>query len=786
MQALLKKFIFKAQKDYTLNLFFDFFYFLCVFLQILKKEGDKMILDSDLTLEKDALYQDLMAVISKNIQDATILQKITQAYLFAKEKHHGQTRFTGEPYIIHPCAVTKILAQLNSEPNTLMAGLLHDVLEDTNATMQDLTSLFGEDVAYLVYRATKLTKIAFHKNQGHADNQQKMFLAMAKDIRVVIVKIADRLHNMQTLNSMPSEKQLRIAKETLEIHAPLTHRLGLFEIKSQLEDLSLRYAFPQEYYRVSNLIRLKKQQREESITKIITNIKSLLDSHQLKNYTIKGRVKNIYSIYKKIVKRKVSFEEIFDLLAIRIIVPTVDLCYQCLGIIHGHFSPLPLRFKDYIAVPKPNLYQSLHTTVLTKDGSLFEMQIRTQEMDEIAEKGIAAHWAYKENKTYSQEAKQLELAKKLRWYQELVKITMDAKNHPEETPKEFVDSIKNDILSDNVYVFTPTQEVFELPKGSTPIDFAFRIHSAVGSKMTAAIINGQIVPIDYQLKNGDIISIKTNKNILSVNKDWLRMVKTTHAKRKIKGFLKKDIKENKTEYLAEIQKGKDIIEKELTANKIELSLIDNNFVQKHFERYNIQTLNDFYYEIAKKQLNPKSVINKLLVLAKETLSQNILQKQMAKSHKKLKHQSETGVIIEGLRNPKLKLASCCTPIYNDEILGFVTKGRGIIVHRKECNNLAQCDEKRLITASWQQDPTIAKYPAWISIIASTKDTLVQQIINKINSFNVSILEFNVINKQKLETIIKIRILIANTKELNNLITNLYKISQIYQIQRINN
>lgn len=729
---------------------------------------------------KDNLLDDLMDIIAKNIGDEKILNNITQAYLFAKKKHNNQMRLTGEPYLTHPCAVTKILAQLNSEPNTLMAGLLHDMLEDTPTTIEELTELFGQDVAYLVYRVTKLTGIAFHKSKGQADNQQKMFLAMARDIRVVIIKIADRLHNMQTLGAMPREKQIRIAKETLEIHAPLTHRLGLFQIKSQLEDLALRYSLPEEYYRISDLIKLKKEQREQSVANVIKTIKTIFAKHHLQNAIIKGRIKNIYSIYKKITQRKVKFEEIFDLLAIRIIVDNVDECYQSLGIIHGYFSPLPLRFKDYIAVPKPNLYQSLHTTVLMKDDFLFEIQIRTKKMDEIAEKGIAAHWAYKENKAYSQEDKQIEIAKKLRWYQELVKITNDSQNHPEETSKEFVDAIKNDILSDNVYVFTSKQEVFELPKGSTPIDFAFRIHTEVGSKMIAAIINGQIAPLDYQLKNGDIINIKTNKNLLSVNKDWLRIVKTSHAKRKIKAFFKKE--QNEVD-LAVIQKGKDILEKELALHKIDI-VLDQNFIQKHFERYNISSLNEFYEEIGKKQLNIKTVINKILSFTTQNTSQAYLEKQMARSNQKLTHQNDTGIIIEGLKNPHLKLASCCSPVWGDEVTGFLTKGRGIVIHRKDCINLKAVDDQRVILATWTS-ATNVKYSAWISLIATSKDNLTQQVINKINGFKISILELNVINNQKLETIIKLRVLTANIKELNTLIVNLYKIPQIHQIQRGN-
>src|SRR5690606_3579089 len=454
---------------------------------------------------------------------------ITRAYQLAKEKHLGQMRKSGEPYITHPVAVARILAELEAGPNTLVAALLHDTVEDTDLTLNDLERLFGKDITSLVDAVTKLNKLIF-QDIVQTDNQQKMILAMAKDIRVVLIKIADRIHNMRTLDSMAPEKQLRIAKETLDIFAPIAHRLGLFRWKAELEDRSLRFVDPAMYYKVSNLVKAKKDERESSISGVIDYIKSLFDESGLKDFDIKGRIKNIYSIYKKMVNGGRAFEDIYDLLAVRIIVDKVETCYQSLGIIHAHFTPIPKRFKDYIAVPKPNMYQSLHTTVLHSDGTLFEVQIRTHEMDKVAEDGIAAHWAYKESKVYSKEKEQFEIASKLKWCADLLKLTED--NDDKESSQEFIDTIKTDILSANVYVFTPKGEVIELPAGSTPIDFAYRIHTDVGHRMVGAIVNGRIVTLDHTLQTGDVVSIKTNKNSSGPSDDWLKIAKSPHARHK--------------------------------------------------------------------------------------------------------------------------------------------------------------------------------------------------------------------------------------------------------------
>lgn len=733
--------------------------------------------ENELNQEEQKIFQELMSKIKSYITNENILIQINKSYLLAKKKHKNQKRITGENFIIHPIYVTQILADLQSEPNTLMAGLLHDVLEDTDLTLEEIKSNVGEDVANIVKRTTKLTKLMFNQQQRQIENQQKMFLAMANDIRVVLVKLADRLHNMKTLKIMRPDKRIRISQETLTIYVPLAHRLGLFKIKSELEDLSFRYIQPEKYYQISSLINMKKNQREKSIQEIINNIKILLNQSNITNFSISGRSKNIYSIYKKMKQRQVGLEEIFDLLAIRIIVNEVDLCYRCLGIIHSHYSPLPLRFKDYIAVPKPNLYQSLHNTVLSKDGTLFELQIRTKEMDEIAEKGIATHWGYKENKIYSKQDKQLEIAKKLRWYQELIKITQDSDDYLNKNPKNFVNVIKNDILTENVYVFTPKQEVYELTKGSTPIDFAFLIHSSIGYRMTRAIVNGKIVPLDYILKNGDIISITTNKNLFRVNKEWLKIVKTTYAKKLIKKVLNQEKQKN----LYLIKTGQDILEKELNNKKINFT-IDKNFLTEFFHKQDIQNINDLYIAIANKKINCNYVINQINLSLKK--NKNIFEQQIIKNYNnKASYCNNSGVFIEGVENIKLKLANCCTPVFNEDIIGFISKRKGINIHKKACPNIKKYDSNEIIDAHWYKDNPKLKYFAWIFLIGSRNSTLLIDINKKINALGIYILKINVINDKSSETKIKLKILIHNIKEIEKLISNLSQLPNIYQIYR---
>jgi GTP pyrophosphokinase len=721
---------------------------------------------------EDTLLQSLIESFDSYIKRESDRKLIEKAYFLSKEKHEGQMRKSGEPYITHPVAVAKIIADLRGGPATIIAALLHDTVEDTSLTLKEVETDFGIDIALLVDGVTKIGKLSFTTKASQADNHQKMLLAMAKDIRVVLIKIADRLHNVRTLESMSPEKQYKIASETLEIYAPLAHRLGIFKIKAELEDRSLRYTDPPMYYRVSNMIQTKKNEREKSIDRVIENIKVLFADSSLHDFEIKGRIKNIFSIYKKMVKDNRAFEDIYDLLAVRIIVDKIENCYQALGIIHANFTPIPRRFKDYIAVPKPNMYQSLHTTVLSDDGTLFEVQIRTPEMDQIAEYGIAAHWAYKENKTYSKEREQFEIAQKLKWYGELLKMSEDT-DETSGGAEEFVGTIKGDILDANVYVFTPKGEVIELPKGSTPIDFAYRIHTDVGNKMVGALVNNRIVTLDYELNTGDIVSVKINKNSQGPSEDWLKIAKSQHARHKIKGFL------NKLRSDSIMSIGKDMLERELSQHKI-TEVIDDAFVKKHFEKNMVLTVEDMYLEIGKNNLSPKTVVNKLI--GAETDPNMLLQRQMEKASKQLTTHSETGVVIEGLTSPQLKLANCCLPIPGDPIIGYISKTSGIVIHTTFCPNCKQFEENRLIEAFWSTNIT-RKFPTWIKIIGGNKPTLLTEVVTAINAQSVAIAEVNAITTSSLEMIIKIKVSISHSNTLQTLMANVKKIPDIYTVER---
>ncbi|MGE4320331.1 MAG: bifunctional (p)ppGpp synthetase/guanosine-3',5'-bis(diphosphate) 3'-pyrophosphohydrolase [Acholeplasmataceae bacterium] len=722
---------------------------------------------------QDLLFDSLAEGFSSYIHNEHDIEQIRKAYQIAKDKHTGQMRKTGDPYITHPIAVAKILTELTAGPATIIAALLHDTVEDTDYTLEEVEKEFGSDVAAMVDGVTKIGKLSFNTVASQADNHQKMLLAMAKDIRVVLIKIADRLHNIRTLQSMTPEKQYRIASETLEIYAPLAHRLGIFRIKAELEDKSLRYTDPPMYYRVSNMIQAKKAEREASIGQIIDKVQELFVHNDLVEYEIKGRIKNIYSIYKKMVRDNRAFEDIYDLLAVRIIVDKVEQCYQALGLIHANFTPIPRRFKDYIAVPKPNMYQSLHTTVLSEDGTLFEVQIRTHEMDQIAEYGIAAHWAYKENKTYSKEREQFEIAQKLKWYGDLLKMSEDS-DETEAGAKEFVSTIKGDILDANVYVFTPKGEVIELPKGATPIDFAYRIHTDVGNKMVGAIVNNRIVTLDYELATGDIVSVKTNKNQEGPSEDWLKIAKSSHAKHKIKSHLNK---QNRDQL---IQIGESMLDKEIASQKIDHTKIDDAFVKKNFEKNMLENVIDLYLEIGKGLISPKTVVQK--VLGREVDREQMLQRQMEKAARQLTTHHETGVVIEGLSSPQIKLANCCLPIPGDPILGFVSKTSGIVIHNAACPNCKQFDENRLIEAFWS-DQIERKYPTRIKIVGTARPTLLTEVVTAVNAMSIAIAEVNAMTSSNLEMTIKLKVSINDLQTLNNVMVNIKKVSDITFVER---
>ncbi len=719
-------------------------------------------------------FFDLFELVQKYIHKEESLDLITKAYNWAYELHDGQFRKSGEPYIIHPLNVACILANLHVGPDTICAGLLHDVIEDTNATREELANEFSEDIAEIVDGVTKISNLKFVSlEEKQVENHQKMLLAMGKDIRVIVVKLADRLHNIRTLNFMPEEKRERIARETLEIYAPLAHKLGMFRIKAELEDSSLKYVDREAYIKISSLIKNDTSARISNVDHTIAEIKKILEKENIHDYTIKGRIKNIYSIYKKMVNQNKDFKDIYDILAIRVIVKTISECYQVLGLIHANYSPVPKRFKDYIAVPKPNMYQSLHTTVISADGFTFEVQIRTEEMDQIAELGIAAHWAYKEGIEYNKEKEQFEIAQKLKWYGDLLKFSEEDKN---DSAKQYVDAVKEEILTNNVYVYTPTGEVVDLPVGSTPIDFAYKIHTNIGNKTVGAIVNNHIVPLDYELQNGDIISIKTNKNSFGPSEAWLKIAKTSHAKHKIKSFLNK---QNRDILLG---RGKDLVDEEFKLNKITDYDITDNFVKENFSKNNLLTVDDLFVDCAKGNVSAKTIVSKYTGSMQVNQDQ-LLNRQIERSQKILSTNSETGVVVEGLKNPLIKIGSCCNPIPGDNIIGYITKGNGIVVHNISCKNCKTFQMERIIPLDWAQDPG-RKYPASIKIEATSNINLVVEIMNMVSQCGLSILAINA-NTHSIETTVKLKVMVKNLTDLKNLIINLQKIRFIYSIEREN-
>lgn len=718
-------------------------------------------------------FLEVFEQINTYIHKQSDLDLIKKAYEFASLKHQNQFRKSGEAYIIHPLAVTMILAQLHVGPNTLTAGLLHDLVEDTDTTLEDIASMYNPDVASIVDGVTKVSQLVFASlEKKQVATHQKMLLAMSKDIRVIIVKLADRLHNMRTMEFMKPESQIRISRETLEIYAPLAHRLGMFTIKAELEDRSLRYLDPDMYFKINSLIKNKENNQNDIVGVMINEISDYLkkDAPNLSDFNIKGRIKGIYSIYKKMINQNKRFEDIYDVYAIRLIVNEVGECYQCLGIIHSHYTPIPTRIKDYIAVPKANMYQSLHTTIIGKNGQPVEVQIRTHEMDEIAELGVAAHWAYKENAVYSKDKEQFEIAQKLKWYGELLSYSEESQDE-----SEFVESVRGDFLDKSIYVYTPNGEVIDLVNGSTPLDFAYRIHTNLGNTTVGATVNGRIVPLSYELKNGDIVNIRTSKTSYGPSEDWLNIVKTTNAKHKIKAFLNKQNKD------ILISQGKDNLERELSIRQINLEITDR-FVKENFSKNNLSTTEDLYLEIGKGLLSSKTVCNK--IVGQVNKEEDALQKQIEKSNKIIVTNSDTGVIVEGLSNPLIKLGNCCGPIPGDKIYGYISKGKGIAVHREGCKNLESLDKKRLLELKWATNIQ-RKYVAYIKITAQQSPSLLADIINAVSANKMSISSINAVNDENLTTLVKLKLLTLNTLELDKFIINLKKITSVINIERDN-
>lgn len=728
-------------------------------------------------METKKTIDDLILQAKTYLKNPKSIQMIKDAFELARLKHEGQFRKSGDPYIQHPLEVAYMLAELHSSPTTIVAGLLHDLLEDTDLTPEDMKKQFGEEVVNIVDGVTKISQLKYMtKEKALAKTHQKILLAMAKDIRVVLVKLLDRVHNMRTLDYLAHEKQIKIAQETKDLYAPLAHQLGMYKIKAELEDLSLKYLSPKEYQQIHDRIKETTSIREEDVHRMSHLIEELLKANNIENFQITGRIKNIYSISKKMRQKELDFDQIYDLMALRILVPTLEACYHVLGLVHSQWTPIPKRFKDYIATPKPNLYQSLHTTIVGLIGKIYEIQIRTYEMDEIAENGVAAHWAYKEDKSLSPEKEQIEITTKLRWYKDLLSY---AEMNEDEDEDPF-DNIRDDIFSANVYVFTPKGDVLDFPTDSTPLDFAYRIHTEIGNKTVGAIVNGKIVPLNYRLKTGDVVEIKTNKNFNGPNEAWLKIVKTNHAKHKIISVLNKQRRDSL------IEKGKEEFERVCKTDGFGVVKIDDKLISSSFEKLNLSTVDDFYFEIGKGSLSARGAANKITGKT-EKLDEEALIKFYSDEEarrKKRKIPNEWGVVVEGLDKAQIKLANCCYPVLGDEIIGYVTKGHGIVVHRHECHNITNSDQERFIDVNWDQDITTPiPYQSYILIYSFDRKNIVAELINMLNSYALNITSISSGKDKSGNLLTRVKLTVNNLENLNSTITNLYKISDVYSVER---
>jgi GTP diphosphokinase / guanosine-3',5'-bis(diphosphate) 3'-diphosphatase len=719
------------------------------------------------------MLQDLMDIIKKYnpTNDAEIVER---AYNYAVKAHDGQKRVSGEDYIIHPVEVAKILAELNMDNITIAAGILHDVIEDTKCTYEDCKNLFGEEIAMLVDGVTKLGKLEYKtKEEQQAESLRKMFIAMAKDIRVVLIKLADRLHNMRTLKYMPTEKQKEKAKETMEIYAPIAHRLGISKVKWEMEDLALRYLEPKEYYELVEKVAKKRKEREEEINHVIELLKEKFKEVGIEAH-IEGRPKSFYSIYRKMYYQNKTFEQIFDLTAVRIIVDTVKDCYGVLGIVHTLWKPIPGRFKDYVAMPKPNMYQSLHTTLVGTEGQPFEVQIRTWEMHRTSEIGIAAHWKYKEGRT-----SQSEFDEKLKWLRQMLEWQNEIKD-----TREFMETLKVDLFTDEVYVFTPKGDVVDLPVESNPIDYAYKIHSQIGNRCIGAKINGRIVPLDYKLQNGDIVEVITSAVANGPSRDWLKIVKSSQAKNKIRQWFKKEKREEN------IQKGKELLEKEIRRNGFTTAqLLRPEWVEAIYKKFSLHTVDDMYSSLGYGGLTPNQVITKLKDEFRKTQKleereEESIERQVERAQERQKNHSGAGVRVKGVENIMIRFSKCCNPVPGDEIVGYITKGRGVSVHQKDCPNVTDLmnEEERFIEVEWNAQTKVS-YNADLEVRATDRKGLLAEITTIIDESKVNINAFHSRTTKDKMAIINFILEISDIEQLNKLIRKFRKIDGVIDVYR---
>ena len=714
-------------------------------------------------------FEELREKLITYITDENDLDMIRKAYMLAFEKHFGVKRKSGEDYIIHPLNVAYILTEIYADAKTIQAALLHDVVEDTDVTIEEIEEMFGSEVALLVNGVTKINRLNFQgDNEAMIANHRKILVGLTEDVRVIIIKLADRLHNMRTIWALPEKKQKQKAKETLDILTPIAHRLGIGSIKSELEDLSLRYYKPDTYFDIVEKLNKSKAERDQLVIEMKQSVSSILNEHGIK-HEIKGRSKSIYSIYKKLDKGK-KFSDIFDLLALRVFVDTESECYQALGIIHSKYRPIPKRFKDYVAMPKTNMYQSLHTTVFGEGGQLYEIQIRTYEMDKVAELGIASHWSYKENGSNVKANMKNTMEQKLQFFRNIMDLKQEETNDA-----DFVKSVSEEVLKENVYVFTPKGDVIELPSGSTPIDFAYRVHSGVGDKMVGAIVNNNIVPLDYVLKDNDIIKINTNKNSIGPSREWINMAYTSSAKNKIKAFYNKIDKEGY------IEKGQEILKDECRKKKIAFNeIISNENSEKILKEYKFRNVDELYVNVGNGKITPTMIFNVInnnnenkvdIILKKATNNANIKQTV-----------NKNDIVVEGIDDIKVNIASCCKPVPGDRVIGYITKGNGISVHRSVCPNVSELEE-RLIEVNWNTKIS-KKYSTTLLIRASESKNILLDVVSKTSNSDITIQSINSLSQSKDEYVFEITVMVDCKESLVKFMNDINSLQKINSIERI--
>ena len=719
--------------------------------------------------------EEVLETVKKSNRRAD-LKIIKRAYEYAKDKHKDQLRRSGEPYIIHPIQVAYILSTLGLDHSTICAALLHDVIEDTDVTLEDIAKEFSPEIAEMVDGVTKLSKLNYTSEQEQqVENYRKMFLAMGKDIRVILIKLADRLHNMRTLKYLTRDRQIANARETMDLYAPLANRLGMYSLKWELEDLSFKYLYPEDYRELVEGIDKKREERLKFIDQIMQEIKVELKKQKIVA-EITGRAKHLYSIYRKMQRDNKTLDQIYDLFALRIIVNSVKDCYAALGVVHELYNPMPGRFKDYISVPKPNMYQSLHTTLIGPKGTPFEVQIRTWDMHRIAEYGIAAHWAYKEASFLSGKKANVTVEEdKLSWLRETLEWQKDMQD-----PQEFLNTLKTELFEDEVYVFTPKGKILVLPNGATPIDFAYAIHAEIGNHMTGCKINSKMMPIVTKLKNGDIVEIVTSDKSKGPSRDWLKFIKSSTAKTRIQQWFKKNERE------ANIAKGKDALEREV--KRIGMSyqeLFKPEFVDVAVNRYKFNSLDDMYASVGFGTITAGKIVSRVLeeyrkVNKEENIEEKIEELKKTKEDKP----SSSGIIVKGIDNCLVRLSKCCNPVPGDEIVGYITKGRGVSVHRKDCKNVKDLfeEENRMIDVSWYTDEP-SSYNVDIVMFSNDRDGLLADIISTVTAEKAPLMAVNSkVSKERI-VITELTIEVNNIAQLNSVLKSLRKIDSVYDVKR---